>query len=51
MVAKLLEYVYCIIRVSIVLLCNWYVPKIQFDLMIFPFVKKKSTFLNCNCGL
>ena len=33
--AKLLEYVRPIIRVSIVLLCHWYAPKIQFYLMIF----------------
>ena len=36
MAAKLLEYVYHIISVSIVFLCHWYVLKIQFYLMIFP---------------
>ena len=32
-IAKLLEYVSRIVRVYIVLLCHWYLPKIQFYLM------------------
>ena len=36
MVAKLLEYVYHIIGVSIALLCQYQVPKIHFYLMTFP---------------
>ena len=39
MVGKLLDNVYCIIGVSILLLCHWYVSKIQFYLLIFPWVK------------
>ena len=39
-VAKFLEYVYCIIRIFLVLLWHCYVPKIQFYIMIFSLVKK-----------
>ena len=38
MVAKLLEYVNCIIRVCIVLLCPWYVPKIHFYVMVYQYI-------------
>ena len=56
MLDKLLEYVYCTIGVSVVLLCRWYVPKIHFYLYIFQ-GKKTSIFkpkilsfhCNCNC--
>ena len=51
-VAKFLEYVYFIIRISIVLLWHCYVPKIQFYFMIYSLVKKTSTFttliVSCN---
>ena len=50
-VVNFLEYVYCIIRISILLLRHCYVPKIQFYLMIFSLVKKISTFFHFNCVL
>ena len=50
MLAKL-QYVHPIVKVSIMLLCHWFVPKIQFNLMIFPWVRKTSTFLTSNLSL
>ena len=52
LVAKFLEYVYHLIRISIVLLWHCYIPKIHFNLMIFSLVKKTSTIItlivSCN---
>ena len=52
LVAKFLEYVFCIIRIFLVLLWHCYVPEIQFSLIIFSLVKKTLTFIiiivSCN---